>query len=97
MKIKVVRVQSLGKYKIHAVFNDGVVGDYDISDLAGKGVFQIWETPGYFDRVFINPENNAIAWDEELEIDTLNCYLHIRNISFEEYRKLYKQNQYAFS
>ncbi len=97
MKIRVVKVQSLGKYNIHAVFNDGTEGDYDVSDMAGKGLFKIWETPGYFDRVFINPDNNAIAWNEDLEIDTLNCYLHIKGISFDEYRVLSKQNTYAFS
>jgi len=97
MKLKVIRVQSLGGYKIHAVFNDGVEGDYDVSDLAGKGIFKAWERPGFFEKVFINPENNAIAWNEELEIDTLTCYLHIRGISFEEYRTLLKENKYAFS
>jgi len=97
MKIEVVKVTSLGKYKIHAVFNDGTEGDYDLSDLAHKGVFKIWEEPGYFDKVFINPENKAIAWNEELEIDTLNCYLHIKNITFEEYKKLINKGKYAFS
>jgi hypothetical protein len=97
MSLQVISVNALEKYKIHAVFSDGAEGVYDLSDLAGRGVFQVWEKPGYFDKVFINPENNSIAWDQMLEIDTLNCYLHIRNISFEEYKAMNKDQKHAIS
>jgi Protein of unknown function (DUF2442) len=95
MDIKIISVKPLEKYKIHAVFNDGIEGVYDLGDMAGKGVFKIWEQPEYFNKVYINPENNAIAWNDQLEVDTLNCYLTIRGISFEEYKALNKDQQYA--
>jgi hypothetical protein len=97
MKLKATSVKALEKYKIYVTFNDGTEGMYDLNSCAGRGVFLVWEQPGYFDKVFINPENNAIAWDEELEIDTLNAYLHIKNISFEEYREMNKEEKHAIS
>ena len=97
MRIKVTSVKALEKYKIHASFNDGTEGVYDLSNCAGKGVFKVWEEPGYFDKVFINPENNAIACDDYLEIDTINCYMHVKGITIDEYREMFKENNYAFS
>jgi hypothetical protein len=97
MSLKIISVKALERYKIYAEFNDGTKGVYDLSDLAGKSAFKIWEQPGYFNKVFINPENNAIAWNEMVEIDTLNCYLHIRNISFEEYRAMNKEQNHAIN
>lgn len=95
MRIQVTAVKALDKYKIQVAFNDGTQGIYDLSDCAGKGVFKVWEQPGYFNKVFINSENNAIAWDDQLEIDTFNCYLTIKGISFEEYQAMYKDQHYA--
>ena len=95
MNIRATSVKALEKYKIYVSFNDGTEGIYDLANCAGKGVFQIWEEDGYFNKVFINPENNAIAWDEELEIDTFNAYLNIRGISFDEYKMMNKEVVYA--
>jgi len=97
MEPEVITVKALEKYKIFASFNDGTEGIYDLSDCAGKGVFKVWDEGDSFSKVFINPENNAIAWNEMLEIDTFNCYLHIRGISFEEYKALNKEKDYAFN
>ncbi len=97
MRIKVISVKALEKYKIFVSFNDGTEGIYDLSDVAGKGVFKAWDDGDYFNRVFINPENDAIAWDDYLEIDSLNCYLHIKGITWEQYKEMSQQNKYAFS
>ncbi|MGI8951035.1 MAG: DUF2442 domain-containing protein [Chitinophagaceae bacterium] len=94
---KLISVKTIEKYKIHVQFNDGTEGIYDVSDLAGKGAFKSWDIDNKFFKVFINPETNVIAWDEMLEIDTLNCYLQIKGITFEEYKKISNQNKHAFS
>ena len=93
---KIISVKPLEGYRIEVKFDDGVNGIYDLNHLAGQGVFKVWDDYNYFNKVFINPESNAIAWDEELEIDTLNCYLHVRGISFEEFKELNKKEQHAF-
>jgi len=97
MELAITTVYALEKYKIFASFNDGTEGVYDLNSCAGKGVFKFWDEDDNFSKLVINPENNVIAWNEMLEIDTLNCYLHIKGISFEEYKILTKEKSYAFS
>ena len=93
MRIQVTSVKPLGKYKIHVAFNDGTQGIYDLSDCAGKGVFKTWDEDDNFSKVFINKENGAITWPGEIDIDTLNAYFIINNISPEEY--FHSQKKYA--
>jgi hypothetical protein len=58
-KIKEVRV--LGQYKVDLVFDDGVRGTVDLSDLVGKGVFSIWCDYGVFEHVQIG-SSGELAW-----------------------------------
>ena len=39
-------VKPLPGYKLHIRYSDGVEGDADLSALAGKGVFALWNDPG---------------------------------------------------
>jgi len=48
---RVISVRPLGSYKLHLIFDDGVEGVADLSDLAGQGVFAAWLRPGEFERV----------------------------------------------
>jgi len=96
MQICVIEVKPLGKYKIAVTFSDDVNGIYDLKHLASKGIFKYWDEGDNFFKVFINKENNSIAWNESLEIDTLNCYLKIRNIDFETFKSMNKTEKYAF-
>ena len=82
---KIISVKALDKFKLKISFNDGLKGIYDVSDLAGKGVFKIWDTNDNFFKVFINKESGAISWQGEIEIDTLNAYCTISGISPERY------------
>ena len=78
---KIISVEALEKYKIKVVFADGIQGVYDVSDLAGAGVFKIWDVNDNFFKVFINKESGAISWPGEIDIDTINAYCAIRGIS----------------
>lgn len=60
-------VKPLSKYRIWLEFDDGVSGEIDLSDVAGSGVFKIWDQPGYFEKVHIAP-HRAIAWDDDVEL-----------------------------
>ena len=93
MRIRVTSVKSLAKYKIYIAFNDGTQGTYDLGDCAGKGVFKSWDEDDNFNKVFINTQNGAITWPGDIDIDTLNAYLTIKNISSEEY--FLSQKKYA--
>jgi len=96
MRIKITSVNAIEKYKLFVSFNDGTEGIYDLQEVAGKGVFKSWDENDNFSKVFINKENGAISWPGELDIDTLNAYFVINNISPEEYfqsQKKYAEHQ----
>lgn len=90
---KVTHVKTLEKYKIEVYFNDGTKGIYDLSHLAGKGIFKMWDKEINFQKVFINKESGAISWPEEIDLDTLNIYCRIRGISTNTY--LHSQTDHA--
>ena len=82
---KIKSVTAVKKYLLHVVFADGTEGDYDISHLAGKGIFKTWDANNNFYKVFINPESGAISWSGELDIDTINVYCAVNNINVDAY------------
>jgi hypothetical protein len=84
--LKAISATPLGKYKLRLSFNDGVEGIVDLSDLAAKGVFKAWEKDDTFNKVYIDEESGAIAWPGNLDIDTLNCYLQIKEMTYSQYK-----------
>ena len=95
MKLKATSVKAIDKYRLQIEFNDGTNGIYDVSSLAGTPVFKPWGNEGVFFKVFINPDNNAIAWNNEMEIDTVTAYLEIKGISFQQYAEQNRKLSYA--
>jgi Protein of unknown function (DUF2442) len=65
---KLTEVKSLPDFKLYVRFKDGVEGEVDLNDLAGKGVFSFWNTPGNFEKVYIDKVSGAIAWSDQLDI-----------------------------
>ena len=81
---KVIKVKPLDGYKIYLKYNDETKGTIDLSHLKNKGVFAWWDDADNFSKVYVD-NSGAIAWNENLDIDSLNCYLKIINKTFEEY------------
>ena len=63
-------------YRIWLRYSDGVEGEVDLSDLAGKGVFAAWNDRRFFERVYIS-EWRSIAWSHEIELCPDALYLEI--------------------
>ena len=82
---KIISVTAIGKYKLYVRFSDASEGEYDVSHLAGKGVFKSWDTENNFSKVSINTEPGATTWPGELDIDTINAYCEIKGVDVEEY------------
>ena len=82
---KLISVTAIGKYKPYVRFSDASEGEYDVSHLAGKGVFKSWDTDNNFSKVSINTESGAITWPGELDIDTINAYCKIKGVEVDEY------------
>ena len=81
---KVITVKPLEGYKIYLEFNDEIKGIVDLSYLRQMGVFAWWDLGDNFSKVYLD-NCGAIAWNEDLDIDSLNCYLKIINNTFEEF------------
>lgn len=76
-------VKALPNHRLQIAYSDGVAGEIDLSDLAGRGVFTLWEQPGAFENVWITPYR-AIAWSEEVELCADSLYLRLTEKAPEE-------------
>ena len=74
--IQPTEVQPRAGYRIWLRYADGVAGEIDLSHLVGKGVFKIWDEPGYFAQVHIAP-HRAIAWDDDIELCADALYMEL--------------------
>ena len=67
-------VKSLGDYRLELVFDDGVTGVVDLSDLVGKGVFALWRDRAAFARVRIG-NSGELLWDDQVDLCPDALYL----------------------
>ena len=65
--LKPIEVKALPNYKLWVKYADGVEGTADLSHLAGKGVFALWNDYAVFEQVSIG-EHGQIAWSDEIDI-----------------------------
>jgi len=74
--IKPTRVHALPDYRIYLEFSDGTKGEVDLSDLAGKGVFQVWNDYHFFEGVHLG-DQREIKWNDEIELSADSLYLKV--------------------
>jgi hypothetical protein len=65
---KIMLVKPLDNYKLHLEYDDGVVGDVDLSELVGKGVFSYRNDPKNFKNVKIEPFMNTVQRTDDLDL-----------------------------
>lgn len=78
-----IEVRALERYRIWLRYSDGVSGDIDLSDVAGMGMFRAWDTPGFFEKVYIAP-HQAIAWNDVIELCPESLYLQLTGKKWED-------------
>lgn len=61
-----VEAKALPGYRIWIRYGDGAEGEVDLSHLAGRGVFALWNDLRELEKVHIGP-GHAIAWTNEVE------------------------------
>jgi hypothetical protein len=66
--IRLTAVEPLERFRLRLAYADGAEGVVDLSDLAGRGVFALWNEPGTFEAVRVTP-SGAVAWGDEDEVD----------------------------
>ena len=82
--IQPIRVEPRQGYRVWIQFSDGVAGEVNLSDLAGRGVFQAWNNnPGCFEKVYLTP-HRAIAWSDNIELCADALYLKLTGKPLEE-------------
>ncbi len=78
-----IEVLPLDGYRVWLRYADGVAGEVDLSDLAGRGVFQAWESRACFEAVRVAADG-GIAWGDEIELCPDALYLRLTGKSVEE-------------
>lgn len=80
---KLTTARPLPNYHLWLQYEDGVVGEVDLSDLAGRGVFRAWAEPGFFETVTID-EHGAVVWGEALDLCPDSLYLRLTGKTAED-------------
>ena len=78
-----IEVEAREPYRIWLRYSDGVSGEIDLSDVAGKGVFKAWDEPGCFKQVHID-EFGAVAWNDEIDLCPHALYMELTGKTWEE-------------
>ncbi len=73
---KPVQVKAGPNYKLWLKYSDGVEGEVDLSHLAGKGVFSLWNDYAAFEKVYIG-NSGQIAWTDEIDICPDTVYMSL--------------------
>jgi len=80
---RIIQVSPRDGYRIWVRYADGVEGEIDLNDLAGRGVFQAWADRRVFETVHID-EGGGIAWEGGLDLCPDALYLRLTGQSPEE-------------
>ena len=69
MRYRIVQIEARPNFRLYVRFNDGVEGEADLTDVAGRGVFHRWvEHPHEFTNVWVDPRSGAPTWPGELDV-----------------------------
>ncbi|HLT46649.1 MAG TPA: DUF2442 domain-containing protein [Rubricoccaceae bacterium] len=65
---RITAAEPLSHFRLRLTYTDGTEGVVDLSYLAGRGVFALWDEPGVFEAVRVTP-SGSVAWGAEEEVD----------------------------
>ncbi|MGE5551139.1 MAG: DUF2442 domain-containing protein [Bacteroidota bacterium] len=80
---KISRVRVLQGYRLELEFDDGVCGVVDLADLAGQGVFALWQDYRAFEQVQIGSSGELI-WSDRVDLCPDSLYLKVTGKKPEE-------------
>ena len=78
-----IEIKPLDGYKIWLRYEDGVEGEVDLSDVAGKGVFSAWNDRAFFESARLD-EYGDIAWGDEIGLCQDALYMEITGKTVDE-------------
>ncbi len=65
---RIAEVRALRDHRVWVRFENGVDGEVDLAELAGKGVFAAWNDPGFFSKVAVDPVTHTLAWPGGIDL-----------------------------
>lgn len=78
MLYDVVAVEARPDFKVWVRFENGVEGEADLSDLAGRGVFERWTgNPAEFSEVSVDPDSGTLTWPGGLDVAPDRLYSEV--------------------
>ena len=81
--IRPTEVEPRDGFRIWLRYQDGTMGEIDLSHLVGRGVFKAWNERACFETVRIAPAG-GIAWGDEIELCPDALYLQLTGKSVED-------------
>ncbi len=78
-----VEVKALSEYRIWLRYADGTEGEVNLSGLAGRGVFALWDDYRAFEDVRIG-EHGEISWGDGIDLCPDTLYLRLTGQTPEE-------------
>ncbi|MCL5098870.1 MAG: DUF2442 domain-containing protein [Candidatus Omnitrophica bacterium] len=81
--MKILELSPRPGFRLFLRFEDGVTGEVDLSDLAGRGVFSAWLESGVFDQARPT-EAGAAEWPGEIDLCPDLLYMRLTGKSPEE-------------
>lgn len=92
---KILETRPLDDYKIWLKFDDGTSGEVDLSHLAGKGVFSLWNNYENFKKIAVE-NGRSLTWSGDIDIDADSLYLKLTGKKPEElFPALKEESTYA--
>ena len=73
---KITNVTVLHNYKLELEYDDGRQGIVDLSHLAGKGVFCLWNDYDVFRKVKIG-SSGELVWNDQVDLCPDSLYLKL--------------------
>jgi hypothetical protein len=84
MLYDVVAVEARPGFKVWVRFENGVEGEADLSDLAGRGVFERWTAnPAEFAEASVDPESGTVTWPGGLDVAPDRLYSEVLRVTGE--------------
>lgn len=81
--VKLKNVKPQAGYRLRLEYDDGTVGEVDVSDLIGKGVFAALADSAAFEAVTIG-DHGELRWTDDVELCSDALYLQVTGKSAEE-------------
>ena len=78
-----VEAKALPNFRIWLRYDDGIKGEVDLSDLAGRGVFKAWNDATFYGLVRVG-SHGAIEWGSDIDLCPDAMYMRLTGKSPEE-------------